>query len=87
MRSTRSRQPYNPDSSWVYYTPESKIRHPLRMVRQMGRDLLASRELAWRLMVRDISAQYRQSLFGVLWAFVPPLITAATLTFARNAGG
>jgi len=56
------------------------------MVRQMGHDLLASRELAWRLMVRDISAQYRQSFFGVIWAFVPPLITAATLTFARSAG-
>jgi lipopolysaccharide transport system permease protein len=70
----------------VVYTPESKIRHPLRMVRAMGRDLLASRELAWRLLVRDISAQYRQSLFGMVWAFVPPLITAATLTFARNAG-
>ncbi len=38
------------------------------MVRAMGQDLLASRELAWRLMVRDISAQYRQSLFGVVWA-------------------
>ena len=70
----------------VVYTPESNIRHPLRMAQDMGRDLLASRELAWRLLVRDISAQYRQSLFGVVWAFVPPLITAATLTFARNAG-
>jgi lipopolysaccharide transport system permease protein len=70
----------------VVYTPESSIRHPLQMAQAMGRDLLASRELAWRLLVRDISAQYRQSLFGVVWAFVPPLITAATLTFARNAG-
>ncbi|WP_255447873.1 ABC transporter permease [Picosynechococcus sp. PCC 11901] len=52
----------------------------------MGRDLLASRELAWRLLVRDISAQYRQSLFGVLWAFLPPMITAAGLLVARNAG-
>ncbi|EAW43112.1 polysialic acid transport protein; KpsM [Nodularia spumigena CCY9414] len=52
----------------------------------MGRDLLASRELAWRLLVRDISAQYRQSLFGVLWAFLPPIITAAGLLVARNAG-
>jgi len=86
MRSTRSRPQRSTDSDWVFYTPESKIRHPLRMVRQMGRDLLASRELAWRLMVRDISAQYRQSFFGVIWAFVPPLITAVTLTFARNAG-
>ena len=70
----------------MVYTPESKIRHPLRMAQDMGRDLLASRELAWRLMVRDISAQYRQSFLGVVWAFVPPLITAVTLVFARNAG-
>jgi lipopolysaccharide transport system permease protein len=33
------------------------------LFKEMGRDLLASRELAWQLMVRDISAQYRQSLF------------------------
>ncbi|MCM1983000.1 ABC transporter permease [Lyngbya confervoides] len=52
----------------------------------MGRDLLASRELAWRLLVRDISAQYRQSLLGVFWAFVPPVVTAVGLVFARNTG-
>jgi lipopolysaccharide transport system permease protein len=52
----------------------------------MGRDLLDSRELAWRLLVRDISAQYRQSLFGLAWAFVPPIITAIGLVVARNAG-
>jgi len=52
----------------------------------MGRDLLASRDLAWRLLVRDISAQYRQSLFGVAWAFVPPIITAVGLVVARDVG-
>ena len=46
------------------------------MAREMWRDLKASRELAWRLMVRDISAQYRQSYLGVLWAFLPPIATA-----------
>jgi hypothetical protein len=30
----------------------------------MARDLVNSRELAWRLFVRDISAQYRQSILG-----------------------
>ncbi|WP_045442623.1 ABC transporter permease [Picosynechococcus sp. NKBG042902] len=70
----------------VVYTSESRIRHPWQLFREMGRDLLASRELAWRLLVRDISAQYRQSLFGVLWAFLPPMITAAGLLVARNAG-
>jgi len=73
-------------SKRVVYTSESRIRHPLQLFREMGRDLVASRELAWRLLVRDISAQYRQSLFGVLWAFLPPIITAAGLLVARNAG-
>jgi hypothetical protein len=49
---------------FVVYTPESKLKHPVRLAREVGRDLLASRELAWRLMVRDISAQYRQSFLG-----------------------
>nr|WP_245894259.1 ABC transporter permease [Chamaesiphon polymorphus] len=56
------------------------------LLREMGRDLLASRELAWRLLVRDISAQYRQSLLGILWAFFPPIITALGLVAAKNAG-
>ncbi len=42
----------------------------------MWHDLLASRELAWRLMVRDISAQYRQSFLGIVWAFLPPIAMA-----------
>jgi len=71
--------------SEVVYTPESRLRHPLQLFREMGIDLMASRELAWRLMVRDISAQYRQSFLGIFWAFVPPIVTAAGLTLASNA--
>ncbi|MBD2358454.1 ABC transporter permease [Tolypothrix sp. FACHB-123] len=70
----------------VVYRPESRIRHPLQLFREMWRDLLASRELAWRLLVRDISAQYRQSLLGIFWAFIPPVITAAGFTLAKNNG-
>jgi lipopolysaccharide transport system permease protein len=51
----------------------------------MWRDLLASRELAWRLMVRDISAQYRQSFLGTVWAFLPPIVMAASFTLAKGA--
>lgn len=86
MSSVRIKRPRATLSQRVIYTPESQIRHPFRMAKAMGQDLLASRELAWRLMVRDISAQYRQSFLGVVWAFMPPLITAATLVFARNSG-
>jgi len=69
----------------VVYTPESRLRHPIQLFREMGRDLLASRELAWRLLVRDISAQYRQSFLGIFWAFVPPIATAVGLTLVSNA--
>lgn len=57
-------------------TPESDIRKPIRLLMKMVRDLIFSRELAWRLFVRDLSAQYRQSLLGVVWAFVPPIMTS-----------
>ncbi|MDJ0619009.1 MAG: ABC transporter permease [Calothrix sp. MO_192.B10] len=70
----------------VVYRSQSSIRHPLQLFQQMYRDLLASRELAWRLLVRDISAQYRQSLLGIFWAFLPPIITAASFTLAKSNG-
>jgi len=68
------------------YTPESSLRHPLILFQAMWRDLLASRELAWRLLVRDISAQYRQSILGIVWAFLPPIVTAWGLIIAKDAG-
>ncbi|MBF2074585.1 MAG: ABC transporter permease [Synechococcales cyanobacterium C42_A2020_086] len=69
----------------VYYTPESYLKQPFKLLRDMGRDLLASRELAWRLMIRDISAQYRQSFLGLTWAFLPPILMAAGFTLAGQA--
>jgi len=71
--------------SEIIYTPEGVLRRPSRLLREMWRDLLASREIAWRLMRRDISAQYRQSFLGFAWAFLSPLAMGAAFTFANNA--
>ena len=68
----------------VVYTPESQLRHPRQLVRSMVFDLLASRELAWRLFVRNISAQYRQTMLGYLWAFLPPIVTTLTFVFLNS---
>lgn len=68
------------------YTPESALRDPQQLVREMGRDLWASRELAWRLVVRDISARYRQSVLGYVWAFLPPLLTSFTFVLLNRSG-
>jgi lipopolysaccharide transport system permease protein len=69
----------------LIYTPESLLKNPVQLFKEMWQDLLASRELAWRLMVRDISAQYRQSLLGITWAFLPPIIMAIGFTLANDA--
>ncbi len=68
------------------YSPESPLRHPGQLLREMFRDLLASRELAWRLFVRDTSAQYRQSILGYVWAFIPPLVASLPFIFLNAQG-
>ncbi|MCB0738103.1 MAG: ABC transporter permease [Bacteroidetes bacterium] len=73
------------DLSVRVYTPESKLKNPRVLFQSMWHDLLESRELAWRLLVRDISAQYRQSILGIVWAFIPPAFLAAGLLMARSA--
>jgi lipopolysaccharide transport system permease protein len=68
----------------VVYTPKSQLRYPRQFLQSMWRDLLASRELAWRLMVRDISAQYRQSFLGIVWAFLPPIALALVFVILNS---
>ncbi len=52
----------------------------------MWRDLIASRELAWRLFIRDISAQYRQSILGYVWVFIPPLAASLPFVYLNSQG-
>lgn len=68
----------------VVYTPESQMRTPGLLVRSIFKDLAASRELAWRLFVRDISAQYRQSIFGILWAFFPSIASGLVFIILQS---
>jgi lipopolysaccharide transport system permease protein len=68
------------------YTPASQLADPGRLVREMLRDVMISRELAWRLLVRNISSRYRHTLFGYAWAFLPPIMTAVVFVFLQQAG-
>jgi len=68
------------------YTPEPVLKNPGLLMREMWTDLQASRELAWRLTIRNIAAQYRQTMFGYLWAFLPPLVTSLTFIFLSSGG-
>jgi lipopolysaccharide transport system permease protein len=68
------------------YTSDSLLRSPIDLFATMLRDLLSSRELAWRLFVRDTRARYRQSLLGYFWVFVPPLLAAVPFIFLNSQG-
>jgi len=68
------------------YTAESPLKNPARLMREMLRDLVASRELAWRLFIRDISAQYRQSALGYIWVFIPPLVASLPFIYLNSQG-
>jgi lipopolysaccharide transport system permease protein len=68
------------------YTPDSQLASPRTLMRGMLKDLAAGRELAWRLAVRDLSAQYRQAILGFLWAIILPLANAAVWIMLSRSG-
>lgn len=67
------------------YTPDPQLRTPGRLVREMIRDLFASRELAWRLFARNMTTQYRQTALGYFWAIGPPLMTSGLFILLNSA--
>ncbi|AGA35478.1 ABC-2 type transporter-like protein [Thioalkalivibrio nitratireducens DSM 14787] len=52
----------------------------------MFRDIWRGRGVAWRLAVRDISAQYRQTALGLMWALILPLANTAVWIFLNGSG-
>ena len=76
----------SPPPETKVYTPDSAAQTPGLLLGDLWRDLLAGRELAWRLAVRDISAQYRQAALGVAWALILPLANTLTWVFLQGAG-
>ncbi|KPQ37510.1 MAG: lipopolysaccharide transport system permease protein [Phormidesmis priestleyi Ana] len=70
----------------LIYTPHSLVKKPGFLIKEMLLDVYRSRELSWRLVKRNLQAQYRQAFFGMTWALLPPTLTAVGLSFASDAG-
>lgn len=68
----------------IVYTPDSSLRRPMQLLRSLSRDLGKSRELATTLLMRNLKAQYRQTVLGCLWAFLPPVVTTITFVFLHS---
>jgi len=67
------------------YQKENNL-HIGKLFCESVKDIYGSRFLARQLAVRDIKAQYRQSYFGILWAFITPLATAMVWIVLNSTG-
>lgn len=72
-----SGHPLSPNE--VVYTPNGVRRNNQSSWSTMFADLINSRELLWRLVLRDVSARHRQSLLGWIWVIIPPVLAVAIL--------
>ena len=68
------------------YTSSSQLADPRQFCLRLLKDLAASRELAWRLFLRNVSSHYRHTLFGYTFAFLPPALNAGVFIFLHSAG-
>jgi lipopolysaccharide transport system permease protein len=78
------------DTAKISYTPDGPVfdnkKGPFLTTRLMWSELVASRDLIRRLFIRDFSAKYRQSVLGILWAMIMPLITVGVFVGMNRSG-
>jgi lipopolysaccharide transport system permease protein len=68
----------------IVYSPASELRRGSQVVTEICRGFASGRELAGRLLQRNLRGMYRQTLLGVAWAFLPPLANALIWVFLNS---
>lgn len=68
------------------YLPEKYLTLGIKIWLEMFRELIKNRELIWRLFVRDFLAKYKQTVLGILWAIIMPLVMVGTFVFLNKSG-
>lgn len=71
---------------FTVYEPNKHTKMGIKVWPKMIGELYGTRELIWRLFIRDWSARYRQSALGYLWAVITPIIAIGTFLLLNRAG-
>lgn len=66
------------------YSPQSELSNFKVLISGIFRGFVDGKDLAMQLFIRNRKAMYRQSVFGLVWAFLPPIATAAIWIFLRG---
>ena len=75
-----------PQTEVCVYEPGQRAGWRLSIWRDIFRELAGSRELIWRLFVRDFLARYKQTALGFLWVVITPLVAVGTFMFLQKSG-
>ncbi|MBN1493705.1 MAG: ABC transporter permease [Candidatus Omnitrophica bacterium] len=68
------------------YEPNKYLKRGIKIWKDMFLELMESRELVWRLFVRNLSAKYRQSILGYVWFLLMPFIAIGTFMYLNRVG-
>ncbi|WP_392436983.1 ABC transporter permease [Cruoricaptor ignavus] len=68
------------------YEPKSQKKSLGELLQEMFQDFTSSLSLAKRIFIRDKKAEYRQSVLGILWAFITPFTNAIVWIFLSASG-
>src|SRR3989338_2456551 len=71
----------------VTYEPDNSIKKGyLSIFTEIFREIKDNRWLTWQLFKRDFFATYKQSFFGIFWAFVVPFVSVGTFIILNLSG-
>ncbi len=71
----------------VVYRPDNSLRRGyFSLWGDIVRELVRNRWLTVQLVKRDVGAFYKQSLLGIVWVVLIPLITVGTFVLLRSSG-
>lgn len=66
------------------YSPELHLREGWRVWGRMFRDVSRSRDLIWRLFMRQWVGQFRQTWLGYFWAVFPTIVAVLAFVMLRR---
>lgn len=71
----------------IKYRPDNSIRQGyLEIFNDIFREIVDNRWLISQLFKRDFTAAYKQSMMGMVWAFVVPLVSISTFIVLNRSG-
>ncbi len=69
------------------YVPDNSVKKGYRsLFKEMAEEVRSSKWLTWQLFKRDFKVVYQQSVLGILWVIVPPLVMIGTFFLLNQAG-